>query len=450
MKKPLSAGCIMLWALLLPGLSQAQSSYGPATITYPTTAGDCVKIAPQGGGYIADAGAACGSGTGTVSSITAGTGLTATPNPIVGTGTISLANPSATTIGGVQSVAPVANQFLTGISASGVPSQAQPAISGISGLATGVATFLGTPTSANLAAAVTDETGTGPLVFSAGPTLTGQATIQSTTGTSPGWYAQITGDTSPRVGAGLNVNDTASIGFGTGSATRDTFIERAGAAVIRFGSTDAAAPVAQTLVVQSVATGTTNTAGQAFIIRGSAGTGTGVGGSITFATAGAGSTGSTQNAEVNRWSVGTTGNFAPASDNLYDLGGVGSRIRNLWVANTAMFGSCTIGTLNACFSGSVGFNSGIIIGGTPPVLTGTCTTASQVGGNIAGKFAATCVAQTVIMTFAATAPNGWNCNANDNTTPADTLKQTAFSTTSCTLTGTTVASDVITFNAVGF
>lgn len=42
---------------------------------------------------------------------------------------------------------------------------------GITSLGTGVATFLGTPSSANLAAAVTDETGTGSLVFANSPTL---------------------------------------------------------------------------------------------------------------------------------------------------------------------------------------------------------------------------------------------------------------------------------------
>ena len=42
---------------------------------------------------------------------------------------------------------------------------------GVSGLGTGVATFLGTPTSANLIAAITDETGTGALVFATSPTL---------------------------------------------------------------------------------------------------------------------------------------------------------------------------------------------------------------------------------------------------------------------------------------
>lgn len=42
---------------------------------------------------------------------------------------------------------------------------------GITSLGTGVATWLGTPTSANLAAAVTDETGTGALVFGTSPTI---------------------------------------------------------------------------------------------------------------------------------------------------------------------------------------------------------------------------------------------------------------------------------------
>jgi len=42
---------------------------------------------------------------------------------------------------------------------------------GISSLGAGVATFLGTPSSANLAAAVTGETGSGALVFATSPTL---------------------------------------------------------------------------------------------------------------------------------------------------------------------------------------------------------------------------------------------------------------------------------------
>lgn len=49
-----------------------------------------------------------------------------------------------------------------------------PISTGVSGLGTGVSTFLATPSSANLAAALTDETGTaGGVVFSAAPTMTG-------------------------------------------------------------------------------------------------------------------------------------------------------------------------------------------------------------------------------------------------------------------------------------
>jgi hypothetical protein len=41
----------------------------------------------------------------------------------------------------------------------------------VSGLGTGVATLLGTPSSANLASAITDETGSGSLVFGTSPTI---------------------------------------------------------------------------------------------------------------------------------------------------------------------------------------------------------------------------------------------------------------------------------------
>lgn len=47
-----------------------------------------------------------------------------------------------------------------------------PISTGVAGLAAGIAAFLGTPSSANLATAVTDETGTGLLVFATNPVLT--------------------------------------------------------------------------------------------------------------------------------------------------------------------------------------------------------------------------------------------------------------------------------------
>jgi len=58
-----------------------------------------------------------------------------------------------------------------------------PVSTGISGLGTGVATFLATPSSANLLAAVTDETGTGALVFGTSPTIASPTLTGTVAGT---------------------------------------------------------------------------------------------------------------------------------------------------------------------------------------------------------------------------------------------------------------------------
>jgi hypothetical protein len=58
-----------------------------------------------------------------------------------------------------------------------------PVSTGISGLATGIKTFLSTPSSANLAAALTDETGTGVNVFNNTPTLIAPILGTPTSGT---------------------------------------------------------------------------------------------------------------------------------------------------------------------------------------------------------------------------------------------------------------------------
>lgn len=57
---------------------------------------------------------------------------------------------------------------------------------GITSFGTGVATFLTTPTSANLASAVTDETGSGALVFATSPTLVTPVLGTPTSGTLSG------------------------------------------------------------------------------------------------------------------------------------------------------------------------------------------------------------------------------------------------------------------------
>ena len=56
-------------------------------------------------------------------------------------------------------------------------------LSGVTGTGTGVTTFLTTPSSANLAAALTDETGTGSAVFATSPTLTSPTLVAPVLGT---------------------------------------------------------------------------------------------------------------------------------------------------------------------------------------------------------------------------------------------------------------------------
>ena len=107
---------------------------------------------------------------------------------------------------------------------------------------------------------------------------------------------------------------------------------------------------------------------------------------------------------------------------------------------------------NMVETGNLTVTGAAIKGGSVPTLTGTCGTNTQIGGNTAGswKFSAACTAGTVVITFASTAPNGWACRVNNMTTPADTLNQTAYTTTTATLTGTAANADQVTFLCEAF
>ena len=87
---------------------------------------------------------------------------------------------------------------------------------GISSLGSGIATFLGTPSSANLISAVTDETGTGALVFATSPTLVTPAlgTPASGTLTNATGLPISTGLT----GAGAGVLTTLAVATGSAGA----------------------------------------------------------------------------------------------------------------------------------------------------------------------------------------------------------------------------------------
>lgn len=121
-------------------------------------------------------------------------------------------------------------------------------------------------------------------------------------------------------GYGVRFSSSSTIGWSSASTvnvsggTPDLFLLRRAAANLQFGNIDAAAPVAQTLSVQSVVAGTSNTAGANLTITGSQGTGTGAGGSIIFQVAPAGSTGTAQNALARALAV-TSGKSVVVGDN---------------------------------------------------------------------------------------------------------------------------------------
>jgi hypothetical protein len=155
--------------------------------------------------------------TGTLPVLNGGTGVTTS------TGTTNVVLSNSPTL-----VTPILG---TPTSATLTNATGLPISTGVSGLGSGVATFLATPSSANLAAALTDETGTGSAVFATSPTLVTPAlgtpssgTVTNLTGTASININGTVGATTATTGAFTTVTastpiGTASGGTGLGGAT---------------------------------------------------------------------------------------------------------------------------------------------------------------------------------------------------------------------------------------
>ena len=96
-----------------------------------------------------------------------------------------------------------------------------PVATGISGLGSGVATFLATPSSANLAATLTDETGSGANVFATSPTIS-SPTITGTGAIAGTFTGNITGNVTGNV-SGTSGSTTGNAATATALATARTF-----------------------------------------------------------------------------------------------------------------------------------------------------------------------------------------------------------------------------------
>lgn len=182
------------------GATTAERTYTlPDATTTILTTNTAVTVGQGGSGQTSytDGQLLIGNTTGntlTKATLTAGTGISITN----GNGSISIASTATGTVTSVAATVPaflsVAGSPITtsgtlAISLSGTALPIANGGTGITSFGTGVSAWLGTPSSANLASAITDETGSGSLVFGTSPTLTtpniNSAQFATVSGTAP-------------------------------------------------------------------------------------------------------------------------------------------------------------------------------------------------------------------------------------------------------------------------
>ena len=129
---------------------------------------------------------------------------------------------------------------------------------GITSLGAGVATFLGTPSSANLAAALTDETGSGVSVFATSPTL-----VTPVLGVASATSINKVALTAPATGSTLTIADGKTL-----TASNSLTLAGTDATTMTFPSSSATVAglaIAQSFTAKQTFTGATGSLASAFI-----------------------------------------------------------------------------------------------------------------------------------------------------------------------------------------
>lgn len=203
-----------------------------------------------------------------------------------------------------------------------------------------------------------------------------------------------------------------------------------------------------------------NTSGGAINLVGGNGSGSSSGGSFSMSAGTGGTTGAGGSVQLNAGTAGAGGGGAqlflpggPASGTAADVTLQGAT--GLTISTSGNVNILDVNANNSIQVTAAGLDNitELAASNAATFTVSGCSANTPTGGTWAGTYKSgvtgTC---TVVVTpnVPTPAPHGWRCTADDTTTPADAQHQSAFTPTTCTITGTTVSGDVVIFSAAAF